>query len=173
LRRFARDAAFGDFLARHHGFYDSLVADAKARLTGIDVGMLERYFGETRRGYTIVLSPLLHHGGFGVRVRMADGGTEVYSIAGSHGVSDGRPTFGTAVDFRYLVWHEFGHAFVNPLVDLFAERVERTDALFPGLREHMRQQGYDEWRSVVYEHLVRASTVRFAFRELGEEGARG
>ncbi len=70
--------------------------------------------------------------------------------------------------YRALV----GHAFVNPLVDLFAERVERTDALFPGLREHMRQQGYDEWRSVVYEHLVRASTVRFAFRELGEVAGR-
>jgi hypothetical protein len=121
-----------------------------------------------RRGYTIVLSPLLHHGGFSVRVRMADGGTEVYSIVGSHGVSDGKPTFGTAGDFRYLVWHEFGHAFANPLVDLFAERVERTDALFPALREQMRRQGYDDWRSVVYEHLVRASTVRFAFCELGE-----
>jgi hypothetical protein len=168
LREFASEPEFAAFLERERPAFDSIEAEGRANLGAVDAGLLELYFGETRSAYTIVLSPLLHHGGFGPRVRMPDGSIEVYSVGGPHGASDGKPTFGTRDEFRYIVWHEFGHSFVNPLVDRFGERVDRTDVLFMPLREKMRAKGYGDWRTCVNEHIVRACTTRFAFRELGD-----
>jgi hypothetical protein len=167
LRDFARESELQSFLDRERALFNSIEAEGRASLAAVDAGMLESYFGETRSAYTIVLSPLLHHGGFGPRIRMPDGSMEVYSVGGPHAASGGKPTFGTQEEFRYVVWHEFGHSFVNPLVERFGERIDRTDVLYDALRDRMHARGYGNWRTCVYEHIVRACTVRFTFRELG------
>jgi len=169
LRDFSKKADVTGFLAKHAAEFDSLAAEVKKEMAGVDVAMLERYFGEARAGYHVVLAPLLHHGGFGPRVRTRDGGWEIYSVGGPHGAKDGRPTFGTADDFRYLVWHEFSHSFVNPIVEANGEAVDACGAAFEPLRAAMMQQAYGTWLNCVQEHVVRACTVRFAFREQGEK----
>jgi uncharacterized protein DUF4932 len=167
LREFARASDFAGFFASQKPLFDAIVADVTAKLAGVDVSMLEAYYGERMKSYDVILAPLLHPGGFGPRLD-APAGTEVYSIQGPLGATDGRPTFGSADDFHYLVWHEFSHSFVNPLVDRFGDAVDRSDDLWVPLADRMREEGYGSWRNCVYEHVVRAATVRFAFRELGE-----
>ncbi|MBI1851557.1 MAG: DUF4932 domain-containing protein [Planctomycetes bacterium] len=167
LRDFALASDFMKFFESQQPLYDTIVADAKTKLAGVDVSMVEAYYGDRAKSYDIFLAPLLHPGGFGPRV-IGDGGVEVYSIQGPYGAAAGQPTYGTAADFRYLVWHEFSHSFVNPLVDRFADAIDETDDLWVPLRERMEEQGYGNWRNSVYEHVVRAVTVRFAYRELGD-----
>lgn len=172
LRTFAQDTEFATFFAEQEAHFAALEADARARLAGVDAGLLEDYYGERRSAYRIVLAPLFHEGGFGPSVTLPDGGIEIYSVVGPSGAPDGRADFGTAEDFRYLVWHEFAHSFVNPLIAAEATRVAATETLYSELAERMRAQGYGTWLNVLQEHVVRAVTVRLAYRVQSPEAGR-
>ena len=173
LRDFARETDFAGFFENHASEYEKMIAPVRAHLADIDIGMLEAYYGTKQSGYHIILAPLFHPGGFGPSVRLEeDQLPHIYSVMGPHGTESDVPTFGAAEDFRYLVWHEFSHSFVNPIVDAHGEEVDRFSALFEPLRQRMSRQAYKNWRTCVYEHIVRAATCRFTARELGEEAAK-
>lgn len=169
MRAFARDTKFMEFFADHHKEFHSWASEVRQAMGDVDVGVLEKYYGEQKAGYRIVLAPLFHEGGFGPQITLPDGSLEVNSVQGPHGAAGGSPFFGEGSEFQYLVWHEFSHSFTNPLVDRNLEIVERTAKLFEPLREVMKPQAYGEWRTCVYEHIVRACTVRFSYREKGKE----
>lgn len=172
LRAFGEEAMLAEFLAEQAAAQDRFLAATRPRLASLDPAVLERYFGERRDGYVIILAPLFHPGGFGPSLRSREGGESIHAVVGPTGVVEGEPDFGDVERFRYLVWHEFAHSFANPLIDAHAERLDACSALFEPMREAMRRQAYGTWRTCLYEHLVRAVTVRLAFRELGEEAGR-
>ena len=59
--------------------------------------------------------------------------------------------------------HEFGHSFVNPVIDqLPVGMIETSTNLYEPLRPSMEPQGYANWLSCVYEHFVRAGEVMIA-----------
>ena len=185
LRDFCRTSFFLEFYEQHRPFYDTILAKARTKIESIDVSVVESYYGTAHRSYNIVLSPLFHPGGYGPRVVRDDGEVDIYSVNGPlsvEGEADPVPVFGGVDDFRYLVWHEFSHSFINPLVDTYAERVDACEPLFEPMREVMFRQAYRQWRTCVYEHIVRAVTCRLAFLEGGmnagiaamrEESSRG
>jgi len=170
LRAFAKDTDFSAFFENHAAEYEKMIEPVREHLAGIDIGMLEAYYGTKQGGYHIILAPLFHPGGFGPSVRLEeDQPPHTYSVMGPHGTEHDLPTFGSAEDFRYLVWHEFSHSFVNPIVDAHGEDVDRCEPLFEPLRDRMSRQAYKHWRTCVYEHVVRAATCRFTAREMGDE----
>jgi hypothetical protein len=169
MREFYRESDFQQFLDEHAGFYDSCSSATRDTMRGITIATLEDYYGLRKHEYHIVLAPLLHPGGFGPQIALPDGSLEIFSVNGPQGAVDGRPIFGDEDDLRYLVWHEFSHSFMNPLAERHPEIVARTRALHQPLARAMKRQAYGDWETCVKEHLVRAATVRFAFRELGEE----
>jgi hypothetical protein len=74
LRDFARKTDFKTFYKNHAALYDSLAARARATIGGDDfITDLEGYFGTRQHSYHIVLVPLFHPGGFGVRLKQIDG----------------------------------------------------------------------------------------------------
>jgi hypothetical protein len=77
--------------------------------------------------------------------------------------------FGDKKHLLELSTHEFGHSFVNPVVDTFApELIRSTQLLFDPIREVMSNQGYSMWKACVYEHFVRAGEVVIA-QNLGRQ----
>lgn len=180
LRRFAADAKFAEFTAAHKNAYAEMVAMVRSRLDGLnDVNMLEKYFGLKQHSYTFVFAPLIHGGGFGVRFEAGRGAFDIYSVCGPREVSNGQPQVRPAEDFRYLLWHEFSHSFINPMTEGFAVRF----APYAGLIEVIKQKGYLKgrekdlegvpldliWGECIDEHVVRAVTTRLAFFEYGAE----
>ena len=166
LRGFAQESRFMDFFADHADFYAHLVSKVEGPLRGLDVvGALEDYFGmRLTQNYTVILAPLFQ-GNYGPRVRQADGTSAFYSICGSSGLdASGAATFGSPQDFRHLLWHEFGHSFVNPLVEEHREEVMKYARLHRPIAEAMKQQAYGDWETCVKEHIVRAVTTRLAFQ---------
>jgi hypothetical protein len=135
---------------------------------------VEEYFGWSQAGYHIILAPFFHPGGYGPRIPRAEGVFDVYNLCGPYRLMDGLPDFGTGDQIRYLVWHEFGHSFVNHLTDAHLEKlIPPCTALMPPIPEEALQRaGVDksvainEW---VSEHVIRAVTVRLAYRKLGSE----
>ena len=68
---------------------------------------------------------------------------------------------------RELSTHEFGHSFVNSVVDKMPqELIEKTSGLFEPIESAMADQGYPAWRYSLNEHFVRAGEVLIA-RSLG------
>lgn len=169
LRDFARETKFMEFFKEHGGFYSQVVSGVKKPLADLNiVGVLEDYFGkEFAQSYTVILVPLFQ-GNYGPRVRQADGTYAFYSICGNHGVSAlGHPLFGSAERFRQLLWHEFGHSFINPLVEKHREQLAQYASLHKPIAQAMKQQAYGDWETCVKEHIVRAVTVRLTIRTRG------
>jgi hypothetical protein len=176
LRRFAHDSSFVEFYRAEQPFYQAMVDRYQEVISGVNyVGELEAYYGRSQASYTIILAPLCHPGGFGPRIERGPGLCDVYNISGPLGVApDGVPTFGDTAELRRIVWHEFGHSFVNHLVDRHLDTVmQPCSVLLSHMRARVEGMPGMSWGVFVHEwvseHVVRAVTTRLAYRELGTE----
>ena len=160
LRAFARASDFNAFFRAQAGLNSPLEESTRKKIDKDYAAQLEAYFGAKQASYHIVLAPLLV-GNFGVRRPRPDGAFDIFGVLGS-------PAQATTLSLRYLVWHEFGHSFVNHEFDQLRDLVDRSSNLLAPIEKQMRAQAYPSWPIVVNEHMVRAMNVRLAFRELGD-----
>jgi hypothetical protein len=64
---------------------------------------------------------------------------------------------------RELSTHEFGHSFTNPLLEKIPQKlISETAILFDTIKAAMKDQGYNNWKTCLYEHFVRAGEVIIA-----------
>ncbi len=164
LRDFVDASDFGAFFRTHAGTYQAMVDAAQPAVTAA-IAQLADYTGASFPDARVVLSPLLHDGGFAMR----GGHPAVQAFIGPVGVSDGFPDFGTNERLGPLVWHEFAHTVVNPLTEQAAALVDSLEVTDEGFRSDMRRQAYSDWRTIVNESIIRAIEVRLATRVLGPE----
>ena len=115
LRNFARQTQFNHFFARSQKLYRLLEARLREELADADpTSEVEAYFGTRQISYHLVLSPLLHHGGFGPHIGRHGGPYDVYTLLGPTDATRGLPEYGPRDQLLQIIWHEFSHAFVNP-----------------------------------------------------------
>lgn len=175
LRQFVRDADVMTFLGRH----ESLYRTAAARLDGMVREKRIRewfdgFFGGRQGTDFILIGALLNGGGnygaFARGVRRVDDTPtgperqvleEFFAILGTEAVdADGLPSYPPRL--AGTIVHEFAHSFVTPLVDTHFHKLEAVTArLFALVEEQMRSQAYGVPKALLYESLVRASTVRY------------
>jgi hypothetical protein len=172
LRDFAAESRFMEFQAAHAGRFHVLVEAARRALrhTRI-VEPLEDYFGVREHGYHLILSQLLHPGGYAAEVERPPGIVDCYAILGPSQASHGRPRFWDPDALEALLWHEFSHVFVGNLPDPCRREIAADSALFEPLRARMLPQGYARWEVCADEHLVRAVGVRLVARLEGTHAA--
>lgn len=171
LRDFAQESRFIDFYEAHSTFYAAILEPMVSQLSEVDdVAILEQYFGMQQHSYTLILAPLFSgNSAYGARICQADGQFDLYCIAGAAGMDEKiSPIFDEPTHMRSLLWHEFAHAFVNPLTEQHLDAVNEYQALFGTVAERMTQYGYGSWEITVNEHIVRAVTVRLKALSFGE-----
>jgi hypothetical protein len=163
LRDFARASDFMQFYDQHRDLYDLQVAEVEELTSGLDyVGTLQTFFGDSRKSYGIILSPLFA-GGYGITV-LTDDGHEIYGVLGPCALRDSRVTFACLDYIESISLHEWSHSFVNPLVDANYARFEQSEPLYAPIAGMMRIQAYPTWRIALYEHIVRASEIHLRDR---------
>jgi hypothetical protein len=174
LRSFVTDTRFSEFLKSQQALYD--VTDSRLRKlveTNLDLPWYTRFFG-ARSPVRFIVVPGLVNGGpsYGASVVAEDGATEMYAIPGVWEVdAEGLPRF--SGDFLDTMVHEFVHSYTNPLVDKYGVQLARAgDQLNEPLRDAMRRQGYGEGKTLFYESMVRASTIRYIYEHEGPGAAR-
>lgn len=121
------------------------------------VETMEQFYQQQFREYKIIPSLTFWSGpGFGFSAEDENGLT-AYFVLGP--LRD---------DFRFdlkdplttLTIHEFGHSFVNHLLETTtADLIKETTPLFEPISASMSSQGYPEWSYVINEHFVRAGEV--------------
>lgn len=168
-RDFATNSHFAEFFRAHAGTYDAMVT-AVVPHAAAALEQLRGYTGMALPEVRLVVSALLHDGGFAMR----GGSPPAQAFIGPRGVSAaGFGDFGDESRLGPLVWHEFAHTLVNPLTREQAALVEALEDTEEAFRAAMRRQAYEEWETIVNESIIRALEVRLATLHLGEEeGAR-
>lgn len=117
------------------------------------IGELEHFYGQSYSQYEIVPSLTLWSGpGFGIRSQEENKATFVL------GPLEKDYDF-TSDLFTSLTIHEFGHSFVNHIVEENNDIISKTSELFEEIEASIRQQGYSNWSTCVIEHFVRAGEV--------------
>ncbi len=172
-RSFVADSGFREFYEKHAPVFDH----AAERLRNLveTKGRLE-WFGEffgprPGAGFTATFGMLNGGGCYGPRVRMADGKEELFCVMGVCKTdAEGKPDFDESV--LDTIIHEFTHSYANPVVDKFAQKLEKpASIIFPFVEEAMKRQAYGNWQTMMRESVVRACVVRWVDRVLGAEKA--
>ena len=174
LRDFARESDFMKFFGENGKYYEKVVAATVLCMDGKnDADTMEKYFGMKQGGYNIILAQILRGGGgYGARLSRDDKTFDIYNIAGPEGVGkDGLPFFGSPESFRQLIWHEFGHSFVNPACEKLAAEVVASSTLLAPIADKMTKQAYPDWETCVNEHIIRAVCARLSALESGDDRA--
>jgi len=171
LRNFSLQTNFGDFYSQHLPFYNDSLRNVCSELGEIDVvGELEEYYGMEKRSYTLILAPLFHRGGYGPRIENNDG-VDVYCIIGPLKVKNDKPDFGSKQRLRTLLWHEFGHSFINPLTEKHKKEVSEYSDRFSYVKDRI-PKAYNNWETYVNELFIRAVVIRLTDIHVGEKAAK-
>jgi hypothetical protein len=97
---------------------------------------------------------------------------EIYAIPGVWQVDGGGMPMFSGLWKQTLV-HEFIHSYTNPLVDRFAGRMEKAARqINEPVQGAMRRQAYGTWKTLLYESMVRASTIEYVRAHDGAAAAR-
>ena len=152
LREFYTVTNFENFWQSHLSFYSDVEERAS---TDIDllgtVQKLENYFGTQQHGYHVVLAPVFL-GSYGPRVKV-NGSLDVYSVLSPIRTTGDFPVFGAAL------FHEFAHSFVNPVTEEFRGEFIGPEKLYEPIATEMNSLEYDDWETMINEHLLRAIEV--------------
>ncbi len=163
LRDFYWTSYFSSFWEKHAGAYqeieNQIAGCVESGWAGEDViDTMESYFGEQRRSYTLVPTPMERPAG-GTMDAMGDGNHNIVAC------------FDCTVNkewILHLLYHEAGHGFVNPLAERYGALVEQYEELYASLEECMHPWGYTSWTIALNEHILRAQNCRLWRRFYGD-----
>ena len=164
IRDFAKVTNFNEFYSQHQDYYDELKSKMLDLIGGENcIHRLHEFYGTEQNHYYAMIVPLLGVGnGYGP------------SIPGENGKSDVYCLFSPYQDDEQLInllWHEFGHSFVNPIVANNSDLVNQRNDLFAPIESSMKPV-YADWEEALSEHLVRANTAYLVKTEFGKSLAK-
>lgn len=135
-----------------------------------EINTIENFYGYKQNSYNVILVAL-SIAGYGPNIDAGNGKLDVYNIVGFNHSINGIPAYGDEQTFKYMVWHEFSHSFVNPLVDNYYSEFEKYKRLEKPILSIMGNLGYGNWNTILCEHIVRAITTSFSLSKYGKEKA--
>lgn len=171
FKDFYKRTNFHKFYAAHSKFYDSLTAPVTDKIEESRViDIMEQHYGTEGKEYNVVLTPLLHDGGYGPQIKKGNGQV-LYAIIGPSGESKSFPEFDIKILLSEYVIHEFSHSFCNPLIAKNLAELQKDSCLLEPIKKDMEEQGYGNWEACLYEHFTRANEILITEKLLGRQKA--
>ena len=142
IKKFYKESNFENFFKEHQKEYTSSIKEVKQAMERMHLAaFLEEYFGWENRGYFMVPTPLFPIGNFGPRIE-EDGKYLIYYIMVAIKGTHGEFCFAPPEILRSNLAHEFGHSFLNPVLQKYWNQVKPYSHFFGYMREDMVKQGY-------------------------------
>jgi hypothetical protein len=176
LNQLYLEVDFATYLNQSQKHYEHVIGQVKSGLPDASfLTALESFYQGHFDNYRLIPSLMIPSGmAFGLAYTQ-NNQTHSVHVFGSFGI----PSFteGSTLDLgfndenhlRELSTHEFGHPFVNPVIDRIPNEVfTRTQPLFESIKTAMSKQAYTTWKSCLSEHFVRAGEIVIA-QNLGRQ----
>jgi hypothetical protein len=169
LANLAREASFLDF-------YNSWLPQFNEWIAAVEFNgdmiteWLESFFGKQASEFHLIFAPAMFPGGgYGAIIEAPDEELVSYQILRERGTSSWAPALPSGRDLQYLSLHEWGHSFVNPVLDAQADEVSKLQSLLMPVANIMRRQAYPTIHVFMSEQVLRAVTTLAAEELYGEE----
>ncbi|WP_282126251.1 DUF4932 domain-containing protein [Marinifilum flexuosum] len=161
VRNFYQESKFNTFFKANQKMYDLASERFQIVSNEIHIEWFEKFFGYKPKGQYHIVVGLLHRGNYGPKYVTKSGEENIYSILSAYKVdSTGYPVF--KKHQKSTLVHEFCHSFCNPLGEKYYSDMEsKATDLFASVSTLMRRQAYGSAKTMIYEILVRASTIRY------------
>ncbi|GAB3326945.1 hypothetical protein GCM10027299_26760 [Larkinella ripae] len=170
MNQLYREVDFAHYLRTSANRYENALTQVRRGLPQRKlIPALEAFYGRRFDQYALVPSLTIPTGmGFGLQYTLAQK-TRTFHVFGPFNPQQFDPGHTLNMGFddpKHLLelsTHEFGHPFVNPVIDSLPEElINRTASLFEPIKQPMANQGYTRWKSCLYEHFVRAGEIIIA-----------
>lgn len=164
--------SFNKYMTEHKRIYSKIITEVNTiKPGGVLITTMEDFYQQKFNRYYLVPSyNMLPTTGFGIADNRSN---NIYNIFGPFSFQHfGDNTLVTGFNFKDklagLSIHEFGHSFVNPILEEVPDSIKKmTNHLFEPIRELMQQQAYPTWNICLNEHFVRAGEIIIA-RKMGK-----
>jgi hypothetical protein len=158
---FYKAVDFDAYLSRNKRYYELAQASVLKNLPGdYLLPVMEHYYRQQFNNYYLVPSLNIPTSmGFGKINRTT---RTVYNTFGPFSFQSFDNThedmgFDYPEKIKVLAVHEFGHPFANPAVDKLPKALmDSTKYLYEPIKKAMTERAYNQWRSCLYEHFVKA-----------------
>jgi Domain of unknown function (DUF4932) len=170
LNNFYKEIQFEKFLIKYKGYYKEVVRQVKTGLPDSKfIPAMEHFYKQQFPHYRLIPSLTIPTGmGFGVSYTNKNEEI-ICNVFGPQWAANltnlQKPDLGFSDKRRILelCTHEFGHTFVNHIIDSLPRNLmAETQSLYDTVKTSMTDQGYAEWYSCVCEHFVRAGEIVIA-----------
>ncbi|KAA0993307.1 DUF4932 domain-containing protein [Dyadobacter aurulentus] len=162
-----QEVDFDIYLKQNRPKYANAIGQVKSGLPDSSfISTMEKFYQAHLDSYILVPSLTIPPGmGFGIRYS-EQGKKYAFHVFGAFHIPNFKDSLRLDMGFddqKHLLelsTHEFGHSFVNPVIDkLPGNMISETKSLFEPIKEVMSNQGYTAWKACVYEHFVRAGEI--------------
>jgi hypothetical protein len=169
-RLFSEKSKYQDFFIDHRRLYEATTGRLQKLINdNMHPEWYDEFFGARSNVSFMVVVGMFNGGNcYGPHCRLPDGKEEYYCILGVWKTDDqGLPVFDK--DVTDTVVHEFCHSYANPIINgRLIEFQQAGKKIHPRVAQILRRQNYGDWRTMMCESLVRASTLRYIHRYKSE-----
>jgi len=171
LNQFAEDTDFMQFWEANKGIYEKMLNRIKPLLPYEDyIKILEDFYGDSEKQFVFILAPVFNGYSFGPQVKNKEN-TTAYFISGFTEMKTGTPYF-TLDYLKMLIFHEFGHSFVNPVCQEYRTELYKYEYFSEYIKSRFLSN-YASWFAYCHEHIVRAGESilleKAGFKKAAEE----
>lgn len=165
VRDFYQQSGYETFWQEKQPYYQKLKSNIEEKIGDLDIAkIMEDFYGMKKERYYIVPSPQMPMMALNVEA-LSDGKSLVYDVQGPFSLDEeGANYFGSKLAVIDTAFHEFGHTFLEPVLQrnrkLYKKHSYILEKLDEENREKMRKMGYGEWDRVFIENLIRAVQAR-------------
>ncbi|HNW99997.1 MAG TPA: DUF4932 domain-containing protein [Candidatus Cloacimonadota bacterium] len=158
LRKFTEDSRFVEFYDQNRSFYEAILDEAEKILKDIPiVKTMKDWFGYSLNKFTYLICPLLNMDGYGPAMQNPDGSLDAYCVSAFIMSTDKEIT---RLANSMMLFHEFSHSYVNPLVEKYYPQLKQALNLYKPFRNNRDFSVYEGWFTILCEHFVRAAESR-------------
>ncbi|MDQ0065231.1 DUF4932 domain-containing protein [Chryseobacterium lathyri] len=177
LRSFYSYADVAGFMKANRIFYKKATQEAAKDIKPDGYQYMERWYGQVFPNYMLYISPGMpitpgegNYRGFGPNILSPKGKIPAMVISSSRMLpleqnlaAYGHYGFDNPAITSFITGHEIGHTFVNPLLNIYKDRLQANSALYtPELAALVEENNIRGWYVCLIEHLVRLGEIRVA-----------
>lgn len=155
LYSFSKETKFDSFFRKQKSIYGDKIIEYRNKVySKVNLPWINSFFkSKEMNNFKIILSLLNWDHCYGAST-IIDSQEEIYSIMALSS------KFEFNILYESTIIHEFGHAYMNKIVDNNVDKIEESGKkLFKIYKEVNPQKQYSGWKVVMYETLVRSFVI--------------